>query len=230
MKHPLQHHSVHARVAKEYICLANQQTPLSPANEPMPNTNLVFLHPLAHPFAVESARCPDTSPPVSVPPSFGAFHFLYKFCVDWRICVLLIRTMYSSKPNAFCHIWSGGHSCVSPSVVVKGQCRLCHHQVGRTYAHPPPFLVLVLGTIQVLSSHARMQTAAGEYLHTACHMKQQGAGHSLPKTQPAQQLVQHGQNSHAKPQDLLKAPALQVDGVCVCVCVYVCVVCVCLCV
>jgi hypothetical protein len=59
-----------------------------------------------------------------------------------------------------------------------------------------------------------MQTAAGEYLHTACHMTQQGAGNSLPKAQPAKQRVQHGQNSHAKPQDLLKAPAMQV---CVCV-------------
>jgi hypothetical protein len=46
---------------------------------------------------------------------------------------------------------------------------------------------------QVLNSDARIQPNPGEYLHAACLQKQQGAGNSPPKAQPAQQLVQYGQ-------------------------------------
>jgi hypothetical protein len=48
---------------------------------------------------------------------------------------------------------------------------------------------------QVLNSDARVQPNPGEYLHAACVQKQQGAVHSPPKAQPAQQLVQYGQVS-----------------------------------
>ena len=47
----------------------------------------------------------------------------------------------------------------------------------------------------MLNSDARVQPNPGEYLHASCLQKQQGAGNSPPKVQPAQQLVQYGQVS-----------------------------------
>ena len=85
-------------------------------------------------------------------------------------------------PSAMSGVAGGAR--LPPGVVVKGQCKLCQQQVrqqvGRPYAHPPPFVLQAYSReqCQVLSSDARIQPTPGEYLHAACLQKQRGDGMS----------------------------------------------------
>jgi hypothetical protein len=67
------------------------------------------------------------------------------FCTNsaWTSAFVFYYSLPGTAPNPMPFATSGaeGGAALLPSVVVKGQCRLCHHQVGRTYSHPPPFLV-----------------------------------------------------------------------------------------